>query len=119
MNLNGDYISDALGTGRRYWHSARSQYQLRYWNFHIRSNTRYCPKICRSKQSQPRLTHTLCRNDAKAHGMDWEAADLIINGMEGAISKGTVTYDFERLMDNAQLLTCSQFGEAIISHMNA
>ena len=50
--------------------------------------------------------------------MDWtEAADLIVQGMEGAIGAGTVTYDFERLMDDATLLKCSEFGAAIIAHM--
>ena len=50
--------------------------------------------------------------------MGWhEAADLIVKGMEGAISARTVTYDFERLMDNAELLSCSAFGDALISHM--
>ena len=50
--------------------------------------------------------------------MGWsEAADLVVKGMEGAISAKTVTYDFERLMDNAELLSCSAFGEAIIAHM--
>ena len=50
--------------------------------------------------------------------MGWtEAADLIVKGMEGAILAQTVTYDFERLMDNATLLTCSDFGDAMISHM--
>ena len=43
--------------------------------------------------------------------------DLIVQGMEGAISAGTVTYDFERLMDDATLLKCSEFGAAIIAHM--
>ena len=47
-----------------------------------------------------------------------EAADLIVKGMEGAISAGTVTYDFERLMDNATLLKCSEFGQAMISQMH-
>ena len=46
-----------------------------------------------------------------------EAADLIVKGMEGAISAKTVTYDFERLMDDATLLKCSEFGAAIISCM--
>ena len=46
-----------------------------------------------------------------------EAADLIVKGMEGAISAKTVTYDFERLMDDATLLKCSEFGNAIIDHM--
>jgi len=50
--------------------------------------------------------------------MGWtEAADLVVKGMEGAISARTVTYDFERLMDDAALLSCSAFGEAIVSHM--
>jgi len=46
-----------------------------------------------------------------------EAADLIIKGMEGAIAAKTVTYDFERLMDDAQLLSCSAFGDAMIEKM--
>ncbi|HFT0296564.1 isocitrate/isopropylmalate family dehydrogenase [Proteus mirabilis] len=50
--------------------------------------------------------------------MGWtEAADLIIKGMEGAIEAKTVTYDFERLMDGAKLLKCSEFGDAIIKYM--
>ncbi|HHJ1152878.1 TPA: isocitrate/isopropylmalate family dehydrogenase [Proteus mirabilis] len=50
--------------------------------------------------------------------MGWtEAANLIIKGMEGAIEAKTVTYDFERLMDGAKLLKCSEFGDAIIKHM--
>ena len=50
--------------------------------------------------------------------MGWnEAADLIVKGMEGAISAKTVTYDFERLMDDAILLSCSEFGDALIRHM--
>ena len=51
--------------------------------------------------------------------MGWtEAADLIIKGISGAIENKTVTYDFERLMPDAVLLSCSQFGQAIIKHMN-
>ncbi len=51
--------------------------------------------------------------------MGWtEAADLIIKGTEGAISAKTVTYDFERLMEGATLLTCSEFGDAIIKNMD-
>jgi len=51
--------------------------------------------------------------------MGWiEAADLIVKGMEGAIQAKTVTYDFERLMEGGTLLTCSQFGDAIIKNMN-
>ncbi|CRG51814.1 isocitrate dehydrogenase [Yersinia wautersii] len=50
--------------------------------------------------------------------MGWfEAADLIIKGTEGAIQAKTVTYDFERLMEGAKLLKCSEFGDVIIKHM--
>lgn len=50
--------------------------------------------------------------------MEWfEAADLIVKGMEGAINAKTVTYDFERLMEGAKLLKCSEFGDAIIENM--
>ena len=46
-----------------------------------------------------------------------EAADLVIKGMDKAIGNKTVTYDFERLMDGAKLLKCSEFGTAIIENM--
>ena len=50
--------------------------------------------------------------------MGWnEAADLIIDGMNGAIQQGTVTYDFERLMDGATLVSCSEFGQKMIEKM--
>jgi isocitrate dehydrogenase len=50
--------------------------------------------------------------------MGWtEAADLIIDGVNGAISAKTVTYDFERLMEGATLLSSSAFGDAMIKHM--
>jgi isocitrate dehydrogenase len=50
--------------------------------------------------------------------MGWnEAADIILQGMEGAIAAKTVTYDFHRLMDDAALLKCSEFGDAVIKHM--
>ncbi len=50
--------------------------------------------------------------------MGWtEAADLIVKGTEGAINAKTVTYDFERLMEGAKLLKCSEFGDAIIKNM--
>ncbi len=50
--------------------------------------------------------------------MGWsEAAQNLIRGMEGAIAARTVTYDFHRLMEGATLLTCSEFGQAVIGHM--
>ena len=58
------------------------------------------------------MRHILLRH------MGWvAAADLIVKGMEGAINAKTVTYDFERLMDGAKLLKCSEFGDAIIENM--
>jgi len=47
-----------------------------------------------------------------------EAAALVIKGMEGAIAARTVTYDFHRLMEGATLLKCSEFGDAVIAHMD-
>ncbi len=47
-----------------------------------------------------------------------EVADLIVKGMEGAISAKTVTYDFHRLMEGAKKLSTSEFGEAIVQHMD-
>ncbi|MNL84635.1 Isocitrate dehydrogenase [NADP] [compost metagenome] len=50
--------------------------------------------------------------------LGWQdAADLIVKGINGAINNKTVTYDFERLMDGATLLKCSEFGQAIINNM--
>jgi isocitrate dehydrogenase len=50
--------------------------------------------------------------------MGWgEAADLIVKGLEGAIGAKTVTYDFERLMEGATKVSCSEFGRRIIAHM--
>jgi isocitrate dehydrogenase len=50
--------------------------------------------------------------------MGWgEAADLVVKGMDGAISKKTVTYDFARLMTGATEVKCSEFGDALISNM--
>ena len=46
-----------------------------------------------------------------------DAADLVVKGIEGAIAEKKVTYDFDRLMDNATLMSCSQFGDAIIENM--
>ncbi|MBI3061229.1 MAG: isocitrate dehydrogenase, partial [Deltaproteobacteria bacterium] len=50
--------------------------------------------------------------------MGWaEAADLIIKGLERAVANKTVTYDFERLMEGAKLVSCSGFGEEIVKNM--
>jgi len=50
--------------------------------------------------------------------MGWhDAAALVIKGIEGAIAQKKVTYDFERLMDDAQLMSCSEFGDVMIENM--
>ncbi|AZH05565.1 isocitrate dehydrogenase [Proteus mirabilis] len=65
------------------------------------------------------LTSYLIIMDIILRHMGWtEAADLIIKGMEGAIEAKTVTYDFERLMDGAKLLKCSEFGDALSNICN-
>ena len=119
MNLNGDYISDALAAqvgGIGIAPGANINYDTGISIFEATHGT--APKDAGQNKVNP--GSLILSAEMMLRHMGWtEAADLIINGMEGAISKGTVTYDFERLMDNAQLLTCSQFGEAIISHMNA
>lgn len=119
MNLNGDYISDALAAqvgGIGIAPGANINYDTGISIFEATHGT--APKYAGQNKVNP--GSLILSAEMMLRHMGWtEAADLIISGMEGAISKGTVTYDFERLMDNAQLLTCSQFGEAIISHMNA
>ncbi|WP_276329985.1 isocitrate/isopropylmalate family dehydrogenase [Yokenella regensburgei] len=63
------------------------------------------------------ISYALVSNLMLRH-MGWtEAADLIVKGMSGAINAKTVTYDFERLMEGAKLLKCSEFGDAIIENM--
>ncbi|MEQ5535848.1 isocitrate/isopropylmalate family dehydrogenase [Providencia rettgeri] len=63
------------------------------------------------------VSYDLCVYILLRH-MGWtEAADLIVKGMEGAIEAKTVTYDFERQLEGAKLLKCSEFGDAIIKHM--
>ena len=118
MNLNGDYISDALAAqvgGIGIAPGANINYDTGISIIEATHGT--APKYAGQNKVNP--GSLILSAEMMLRHMGWaEAADLIISGMEGAISKGTVTYDFERLMDNAQLLTCSQFGEAIISHMN-
>ncbi|WP_341534587.1 isocitrate/isopropylmalate family dehydrogenase [Proteus mirabilis] len=82
----------------------------------------YKPRSHKNKSSPPiiiiyLISYIIIMGIMLRH-MGWtEAADLIIKGMEGAIEAKTVTYDFERLMDGAKLLKCSEFGDAIIKHM--
>lgn len=117
MNLNGDYISDALAAqvgGIGIAPGANINYDTGIAIFEATHGT--APKYAGQDKVNP--GSVILSAEMMLRHMGWtDAADLIVKGMEGAISAKTVTYDFERLMDDAQLLKCSEFGDAIISHM--
>ena len=117
LNLNGDYISDALaaevggigiapGANKG---SAISVYEATHGT---------APKYAGQNKVNP--GSLVLSAEMMLRDMGWtEAADLIITGIQGAIANKTVTYDFERLMPDATLLSTSEFGEALIQHMDA
>ncbi|MDP6885840.1 MAG: NADP-dependent isocitrate dehydrogenase [Candidatus Thalassarchaeaceae archaeon] len=117
MNLNGDYISDALAAqvgGIGIAPGANINYDTGISIFEATHGT--APKYAGQDKVNP--GSLILSAEMMLRHMGWgEAADLIVKGMEGAISAGTVTYDFERLMDDATLLSCSEFGAALVSHM--
>ena len=117
MNLNGDYISDALAAqvgGIGIAPGANINYDTGISIFEATHGT--APKYAGQDKVNP--GSLILSAEMMLRHMGWsEAADLIVGGMEGAISAKTVTYDFERLMDDAELLSCSAFGKAIITHM--
>lgn len=115
MNLNGDYISDALaaqvgGIGIAPGANLGDACAL----FEATHGT--APKYAGQDKVNP--GSLILSAEMMLRHMGWnEAADLIVKGMEGAIGAKTVTYDFARLMDGAKLLKCSEFGEAVVQHM--
>ena len=115
LNLNGDYLSDALaaevgGIGIAPGANLSDSIAM----FEATHGT--APKYAGKDQVNP--GSLILSAEMMLRHMGWvEAADLIIKGTNGAISAKTVTYDFERLMEGAQLLSCSQFGDAMIAHM--
>ncbi|UVE16080.1 NADP-dependent isocitrate dehydrogenase [Pseudomonas sp. LS44] len=115
LNLNGDYLSDALaaevgGIGIAPGANLSDTVAM----FEATHGT--APKYAGKDQVNP--GSLILSAEMMLRHMGWiEAADLIIKGTNGAISAKTVTYDFERLMDGATLLSCSAFGDALISHM--
>ncbi|MAZ23950.1 MAG: isocitrate dehydrogenase (NADP(+)) [Euryarchaeota archaeon] len=117
MNLNGDYISDALAAqvgGIGIAPGANINYDTGIAIFEATHGT--APKYTGQDKVNP--GSLILSAEMMLRHMGWaEAADLIVKGMEGAISAQTVTYDFERLMDGATLLKCSEFGRAIVDHM--
>tara|TARA_B100000131_G_C18125233_1_gene614447 strand:- start:4916 stop:6145 length:1230 start_codon:yes stop_codon:yes gene_type:complete len=117
MNLNGDYISDALAAqvgGIGIAPGANINYDTGVAIFEATHGT--APKYAGQDKVNP--GSLILSAEMMLRHMGWkEAANLIVKGMERAISAGTVTYDFERLMEDATLLSCSDFGRAIIANM--
>ena len=115
LNLNGDYLSDALaaevgGIGIAPGANLSDSVAM----FEATHGT--APKYAGQDKVNP--GSVILSAEMMLRHMGWsEAADLIIKGTNGAIAARTVTYDFERLMEGAKLLSCSEFGDAMISHM--
>ena len=115
LNLNGDYISDALaaqvgGIGIAPGANIGDGVAV----FEATHGT--APKYAGQDKVNP--GSLILSAEMMLRHLGWvEAADLIIKGVEGAIEAKTVTYDFERLMDGATCVSCSGFAQAIIKHM--
>ena len=115
LNLNGDYLSDALaaevgGIGIAPGANLSDSVAM----FEATHGT--APKYAGQDKVNP--GSVILSAEMMLRHMGWsEAADLIIKGTNGAIAAKTVTYDFERLMEGAKLMSCSEFGDAMISHM--
>ncbi len=118
MNLNGDYLSDALAAqvgGIGIAPGANINYETGHAVFEATHGT--APKYADLDKVNP--GSVILSGEMMLRYMGWgEAADLIIKGIEGAVNAKTVTYDFERLMPGSKLVSCSGFGDAIISNMN-
>lgn len=116
LNLNGDYLSDALaaevgGIGIAPGANLSDSVAM----FEATHGT--APKYAGQDKVNP--GSLILSAEMMLRHMGWvEAADLIIKGTEGAIANKTVTYDFERLMDGATLRKCSEFGDDLIAAMN-
>ncbi len=117
MNLNGDYLSDALAAqvgGIGIAPGGNINYDTGNAVFEATHGT--APKYADKDVVNP--GSVILSGEMMLRYMGWvEAADLVIKGLESAIQAKTVTYDFHRLMDNAVLLKTSEFGDAIIRHM--
>jgi len=118
MNLNGDYLSDALAAqvgGIGIAPGANINYVTGHAIFEATHGT--APKYADLDKVNP--GSVILSGEMMLRYMGWsEAADLIVKGMEGAVAAKTVTYDFARLMDGAQEIKCSEFGDAIINWMD-
>jgi len=117
MNLNGDYISDALAAivgGIGIAPGANINYETGHAIFEATHGT--APKYAGLDKVNP--GSIILSGAMMLEYLGWnEAKDLIYNGLIKSIESGKVTYDFERQMNNATLLSCSQFGEEIVKNM--
>ena len=117
MNLNGDYVSDALAAqvgGIGIAPGANISYDTGHAVFEATHGT--APKYAGQDKVNP--SSVILSGEMMLRYMGWtEAADRIVSAMETTITQKTVTYDFERLMDGATLLKCSEFGDALIANM--
>jgi isocitrate dehydrogenase len=117
LNLNGDYISDALAAqvgGIGIAPGANINYVTGHAIFEATHGT--APKYAGKDMVNP--GSVILSGEMMLRYMGWtEAADLIVKGLEGAIGAKTVTYDFERLMEDATKVSCSEFGRRMVQHM--
>jgi isocitrate dehydrogenase len=117
LNLNGDYLSDALAAqvgGIGIAPGGNINYDTGHAVFEATHGT--APKYANLDRVNPGSV-TLSGEMMLRH-LGWnEAADLVIKGIDGAIGARTVTYDFARLMEGAKEVKCSEFGRAVIEHM--
>jgi isocitrate dehydrogenase len=117
MNLNGDYISDALAAqvgGIGIAPGANINYLTGHAIFEATHGT--APKYANQDKVNP--GSVILSGEMMFRYLGWdEAADLIIKGLEAAIGQKRVTYDFERQMPGATLLKCSEFGQAVVDNM--
>jgi len=116
-NLNGDYLSDALAAqvgGIGIAPGGNINYLTGHAIFEATHGT--APKYANQDRVNP--GSVVLSGEMMFRYMGWaEAADLIIKGMDGAISAKTVTYDFARLMEGGKEVKCSEFGDAVVAHM--
>src|SRR5437667_507282 len=116
-NLNGDYLSDALAAqvgGIGIAPGGNINYITGHAVFEATHGT--APKYANQDKVNP--GSAILSGEMMLRHLGWpEAADLVVKGMDGAIGNKTVTYDFERLMPGAKLVSCSGFGAAIIANM--
>jgi isocitrate dehydrogenase len=118
MNLNGDYLSDALAAqvgGIGIAPGGNINYESGHAVFEATHGT--APKYAGQDKVNP--GSVILSGEMMLRYLGWdEAAENVLRGMQGAIAAKTVTYDFHRLMEGATLLKTSEFGEAVIAHMD-